>query len=93
MKGCFIVFREKGFRPYLKILVSEKKFAVDLLKFLHWNYNIELFAKLKNINPLVVELKKNKFYVEGLRGREVLLKKMKEVREIKNGNNKSYQKS
>jgi len=87
MKGCIIILREKGFRPYLKILASQRQIAIDLIKYLNWNCNLELFSKLKNSNPLVIELKKNRFFIEGLRGKEILLKKMKEVREIKNVNN------
>lgn len=83
-KGLMIIFREKGFRSYVKFLAKDRDTYIDLIKFLNWNYSCELFIKLKNNNPLVEELRKNKFYVQGLRGQEILLKKIKEIKNVVN---------
>jgi len=90
LEAILVIYREKGFRPYLKLLAKDANSARGMIKFLNWNHNCELFVKIKKNNPLVDEFKKNRFYIEGLRGQELLLKK---VREIKNGSNYTIQKS
>lgn len=88
LRAFMIIYREKGFRPYLKIISENSKYAKDLIKFLMWNYlGTEIFLKLKINNPLLDEfvkririsntftkfISKGKFYVKGLRGQEILL--------------------
>lgn len=88
LKGILLIYREKGFRPYIKILTENKIYTVALIKFLFWNYlGIELYLKLKLENPLLDEfvkkiliqekftkyISKGKFYIKGFRGKEILL--------------------
>ena len=90
LKGIIIIYREKPYRPYLKILAENDKYVKDLIKYLFWNYpKAELFLKLKISNPLldvfVKRIKitdkftkyvsKGKFYFKGMRGQEILLTK------------------
>jgi hypothetical protein len=83
LQGIIVIYKEKNFRPYLKILAKNKEIYTHLLKYLNWNFKDELFAKLKQDNSLAEELKKNKFFIQALRGKEVLLRKPKDIREIK----------
>jgi hypothetical protein len=82
LEGLLIIFREKGFRPYLKILSKNSKTDWDLLRFFSWNCFDEIYAKLKLDNPLTRTLQKqNKitkrlifgFISKGNRGKEILL--------------------
>jgi len=76
LKGILLVYREKNFRPYLKIFAAncDKLILQKLMKFFVWNRNeIDVFCKLKSDNPIVNILKKFGFFVKGLRGTEVLL--------------------
>lgn len=94
LKGIMIILKEKGFRPYIKLLVEKIDYASDLLKFLDWNYgNKELFIKIKKLNPICKILNfKNRFGLPiygftfcGDRGQEVLyIKKPKINQEKKN---------
>lgn len=86
MKGCMIILREKGFRTYLKLFAIDRKFATGLIKFLNWNYKEEIFVKIKKDNWLCNILQKNRFRIIGFRGKEILLKKEKEVQNA----NQSY---
>jgi len=88
--GVLIVtgFSDKSKRKYLKIL-ADLKTAEQLLKFLGWNLNRELFIKVKKDNPLLNILLRNGFFRIGNRGREVLLKRnKKEIRYERNNYNK-----
>ena len=96
VEALMIVYKEKGFRPYVKIL-GEEKYNKDLIKYLKWNFKDELFIKIKERNPLLKELVntirnngsikyfgKKGFVVIGLRGKEILIKKNKQItKEIK----------
>jgi hypothetical protein len=74
LKGLLIVYRSKGFRPYLKILTVDYTATNSLMKFFVWNRNdIEIFCKLKIDNPIVNAIKKFGFFIKGNRGKEVLL--------------------
>jgi len=76
MEAIMIIYREKGFRPYLKILSANNKYAIDCIKFIGWNfYEKEFYAKLKIENPLVAVFLKKIFMKIGNRGQEVLLVK------------------
>jgi hypothetical protein len=82
-KGLLIVYKEKGFRPYIKILSENRKSESSLLRYLMLNYSEQdLYIKLKQENPLARFLqyinphtKKTQygFMQVGPRGQEVLL--------------------
>ena len=72
--GMLMVYREKGFRPYVKVLAKDGKTGSDLIKFLIWNFATQdLFVKIKKSNPLVRILQRYGFIQLGDRGLEVLL--------------------
>lgn len=82
LKGLLLIFREKGFRPYFKLLTNDRSVSWALCRFFVWNVFEETYAKLKADNPLVAYLTKiNKytrratigFVNKGNRGKEVLL--------------------
>jgi hypothetical protein len=85
LKGIMIIVHEKGFRPYVKLLVENSKYTIDMLKFLKWNFmEKDLYFKLKKENPLTEQIKRTGFIVIGNRGRELLFykKAMKELYKI-----------
>lgn len=76
LQGLLIIIREKNFRPYVKILSKNRKYAIDLLKFLKWNFSDKtLFFKLKKTNPLSQMILKTGFVRIGDRGQELLFEK------------------
>lgn len=73
LKGIIIIVKDKGFRPYVKLLAENKKYIIDLLKYLKWNFlEQDLYMKLKINNPLVEQIKKTGFLKIGMRGKEIL---------------------
>lgn len=82
IKALLLIYKEKGFRPYVKILAENNNYVYDLMKWLNWNYNCELFIKAKKTNPISKISQKFFFNFIGDRGSEILLAKQK--REIKN---------
>lgn len=73
LKAIMIIVREKGFRPYVKLLAENSKYTIDFLKFLKWTYfEKDLYMKLKKENPLSETIKKTGFVMVGDRGRELL---------------------
>jgi hypothetical protein len=73
LKGMLIIYKEKGFRPYIKILAQNIKIENDLLKFLFWNYGHEdLYMKIKKENSLCRILPKRGFVFQVNRGQEIL---------------------
>jgi len=73
VKGILLIYRSKGFRPYVKLLSENSKYAIDMLKFLKWNFSeIDLYFKLKKENPLSEQIKRTGFTMIGDRGRELL---------------------
>jgi hypothetical protein len=82
IKALLLIYKEKGFRPYIKILSEKNDYVYDLMKWLNWNYNCELFIKCKKLNPISKISQKFFFNFIGDRGNEILLSKQK--REIKN---------
>ncbi len=82
IKALLMILKEKGFRTYIKVLAEKNDQIYDLMKWLNWNYNCELFIKTKKINPLSKIAQKFFFNFIGDRGQEILLVKNK--REIKN---------
>jgi hypothetical protein len=95
LKAIMIIYKEKGFRSYLKILSNKIDYTYDLLKFVNWNfYKKELFIKIKKSNPLfnilrlTNKLGKPRYGFEflGSRGSEILLiKKVNTKQEKSNG--------
>ena len=80
--AILLIYRERGFRPYVKVLANKNKYVYDLLKFLNWNFNSELFIKAKKYNPIINIAQGFFFNFIGGRGQEILLVKQK--REVKN---------
>ena len=73
MNGILMIVRDKGYRPYVKLLTKSSKYNIDLLKFLKWNFlEVDLYFKLKKENPLAEQIKKTGFIKIGDRGREIL---------------------
>ena len=81
IKALLMIIKEKGFRTYVKILAEKNDHFYDLMKWLNWNVNQELFIKCKKANPLFKISQKFFFNFIGDRGSEILLVKNK--REIK----------
>jgi len=73
LKAIMIIVRDKGFRPYVKLLAENSKYTIDMLKFLKWNYfEKDLYAKFKKENPLSTMIIKTGFIKIGDRGKELL---------------------
>jgi hypothetical protein len=73
LKAIMIVVRDKGYRPYVKLLSENSKYTIDFLKFLKWNFfEKDLYFKLKKENPLSNHIKKTGFIMIGDRGKELL---------------------
>jgi hypothetical protein len=69
-----IVYKEKGFRPYIKILSENRHAESSLIKYLMFNFSEQdLYIKLKKDNPLAKYIKYFGFVPTGDRGLEVLL--------------------
>jgi hypothetical protein len=82
IKALLLIYREKTFRPYVKILSEKNDYIYDMFKYLNWNFNCELFIKCKKTNPVSKIAQKFFFNFIGDRGSEILLVRQK--REIKN---------
>lgn len=91
LKGILIIYKEKGFRSYLKILADNNVIVDKLIKYLMWHNKEELFVKLKKLNPIVNVLRKYRFSFLGDRGSEVLLnyKPEKVIKKEENHDTKS----
>lgn len=73
IKAIMIIVRDKGFRPYVKLLAENSKYTIDMLKFLKWSYfEKDLYFKLKKNNPLSQIIKNTGFIKIGDRGLEDL---------------------
>lgn len=73
LKAILVIFREKGFRTYIKLLAKNNKYTIDFLKWLRWSYtDIDLYFKLKKINPLSNMILRTGFIKIGDRGDEDL---------------------
>jgi len=79
IKALLLIYKEKGFRPYIKILAEKTDYVYDLMKYVNWNYNCELFIKAKKVNPISKIAQKFFFNFIGDRGSEILLAKQKKV--------------
>jgi hypothetical protein len=73
IKAILIIYRSKGYRPYVKLLSENSKYTIDMLKFLKWTFfEKDLYFKLKKENPLSQTIIKTGFVKIGDRGRELL---------------------
>lgn len=82
IEGLLLVFQEKGYRTYIKILAKNEKVESDLLRFLVWNLgDKDLFIKVKKLNPINRIAQRYGFEFMGSRGNEILL--MRKKQEIK----------
>ena len=53
LKALLIIYKEKGFRSYVKILTDRYNYIYDLLNYLDWNfYRPELYLKIKKTNKI-----------------------------------------
>lgn len=52
LKAILIVYKNKGFRTFLKILSENRNYYHDLLKFVNWNVKQEIYLKIKKSNPI-----------------------------------------
>lgn len=68
-------FSDKAPRKYLKIHADNLKVVNGLLRVLNWNYEGEVFLKIKKTNPVFKLLRKYRFRMIGNRGKEVLFSK------------------
>ena len=76
LKAIMVIIRDKGFRPYVKLLTENSKYTIDMLKFLKWNwFEKDLSIKVKKENPLSTMIIKTGFIKIGDRGRELLFYK------------------
>lgn len=73
LQGILLIYRSKGFRPYLKVLAKTDKYLIDLLKWFRWNFNeVDMYLKCKKDNPLSKKILKTGFVLIGNRGKELL---------------------
>ena len=86
INGLLLIYREKGFRPYVKILADNKETERNLIKYLIWNYSDkDLFIKLKKENSIIKIIQRYGFVFSGDRGQEMLLFRKGEPRPTKSG--------
>jgi hypothetical protein len=82
LDGIILIYKQKNFRPYIKILAKNEKVEADLLRFLVWNFgNQDLFIKVKKQNSISRIAQWYGFSFMGSRGNEILL--MRKRQEIK----------
>jgi len=76
LRGILIITKDKGYRPYVKLLAENRKYTIDLLKWFRWNFSEQtLYFKLKKDNPLSKMIFKTGFVKIGDRGSEILFEK------------------
>lgn len=74
IKGLMIIYKEKGYRPYIKLLTESRNAESALIKYLMMNFSEQdLYIKVKKENPLAKYIKYFGFIQTGDRGAEVLL--------------------
>lgn len=74
IKGLFIIFREHGFRTYIKILSENRHAESSIIKYIMMNFSEQdLYVKLKKENSLAKYIRYFGFVETGDRGQEVLL--------------------
>jgi len=70
-------YSDKAERKYVKLLAKDEDSADKLLKIINWNIDIDLYCKLKKVNPLRYVFLNNNYIFKGNRGKELLLMKRK----------------
>jgi len=75
-------------RNYIKLSAEHPEIARKLLSILLWNYNLDLFIKIKKDSPFLYIFRDRKFIFLGGRGNELLLLKKKETHKYGNYTNK-----
>lgn len=74
IEGIYILYREKGFRLFLKILSEKREVISKLLKHIVWNHNhIEMYIKTKKFNQNIDMFKRFGFIVKGLRDNDEIM--------------------
>lgn len=74
VKGLMIIYKEKGYRPYIKLLTENRSAESSLIKYLMMNFSeYDLYIKIKKENPLAKYIKYFGFVQQGDRGLEILL--------------------
>ena len=68
-------------RHYLKLIAKDSNAASNLLRGFFWNVNLELFVKINKRHKFLDVFKKYRFKFLGGRGRQILLKKDKSIKE------------
>lgn len=77
-QGIILVWKSIGAgtkRYYVKMNARSAKIATDLLTVLTWNFNRELFVKIKKDNKLTEAFKYKGFRFIGGRGAQILLQR------------------
>jgi hypothetical protein len=81
--GIILIYREKTFRPYIKILAKDEKTSIELIRFLVTTAgHLDLFFKLKKINPISRIAQRYGFEFMGNRGQELLLVRKKSINRL-----------
>jgi hypothetical protein len=74
IKALLLIYREKGYRPFIKILSDTENNARNIIKFLIWNFSDkDLYIKVKKYNYLSKLCQRYGFIFNGNRGEEILL--------------------
>ena len=85
-QGILLVWKSIGggqTRYYVKVNAVSSKIATDLLTILTWNFNRQLFVKIRKDSKLIEGFKFKGFRFEGSRGTQLLLKRDKSPYEFK----------
>lgn len=85
LEGILLIYYEKGFRPYIKILTNNRNVVWGLCRFFSWNFFDETYAKIKIENPILRNLQKIGFIEKGKRGKEILLYRPKQEKRFYRG--------
>lgn len=86
IKGIILIlgYSDKAERKYIKLLAFDKKISEQLIRYLVWHVDSEVFIKIKKNNPIVNILNQREFTFNtfrnfgfkfaGLRDKEILFK-------------------
>ena len=84
LDGLLLIYRTKGYRPYVKILAKDRNSEYKLIRFLIRNFSDrDLYCKFKKSNPLTRIIQRYGFIFQGNRGEEILLFRKGEKRKFK----------
>lgn len=71
--GLMLIYREKGFRPYIKLLAENNKQYNNLMIYFRWNMSGEFYLKIKKNSLMVKVANYYKWQFKGLRDNDELL--------------------